>query len=478
MKNTQTELPAAKPHRDSHGAVVALVGRPNVGKSTLFNRLCGARDALVADYPGLTRDRRYGRAELAGRRVTLIDTGGLARDAGGVFEQMATQVAFALTEADMVVLVTDAREGLTGRDAEIAVDLRKRGLTVVVAVNKMDGVPETAAHEFAELGFAASCPVSATHGRGLAEFAQAVASRLPTAQAEDMHEPPGIRVAVVGRPNVGKSTLINHLLGENRQVVDAAPGTTRDAIDIPLGDYLLIDTAGVRRKGRVESGARAQRTVEKFSIVKTLAALDRAQVAVLVVDGQEGVVDQDLHVLNYAIEAGAGIVLAVNKWDGMDTSHKAQTRTSVQRRLVFAPWIPVRYLSALRGRGVKRLLKDVDDIHRAGTFDVNTAELNRILAEAIRDHPPPMVRARAIKLRYAHKGGEHPPTIVVHGNRTEALPESYRRYLANRYRDELALVGVPVRLETRTTENPFAGRRNELTRRQIKRRRRVIRHRS
>jgi len=476
MSETQSSSQASAKCGSAH-AVVALVGRPNVGKSTIFNRLCGTRDALVADLPGLTRDRRYGRASLAGRTLTLVDTGGLTHETGGVYEQMSNQAMLAIGEADVAVFVTDAREGLTAGDWDIAGDLRKRGKAVVVAANKIDGVPSTAVHEFAALGFADCCPVSAAHGRGMAELADTVAKHLPETRIEYEADLPGIGVAVVGRPNVGKSTLINRLLGEERQVVDSNPGTTRDAIGIPFGDYLLIDTAGVRRRGRVESGPRMQRTVEKFSIVKTLAALERAEVAVVVVDATEGVVEQDLHILDYAIDRGAGIVLAVNKWDGLDKDEKGRARASVERRMAFAPWIRLRYISALHGRGVRSLLGTVSDVYRAGEFDVPTGELNRILAEATTDHPPPMVQGRAIKLRYAHKGGDHPPTVVVHGNRTEALPDSYRRYLVNRYRDELGLVGVPVRLETRTTRNPYEHRRNELTRRQIKRRRRVIRHR-
>ena len=476
MSETRSSGFQAGANRADAPAVVALVGRPNVGKSTIFNRLCGTRDALVADLPGLTRDRRYGRADLAGRTVTLVDTGGLTHETGSVYEQMSNQAMLAIGEADVAVLVVDAREGLAAGDWEIARDLRKRGKAVVVAVNKIDGVPAAAVHEFAALGFADCCPVSAAHGRGMVELADAVAKHLPETRPEYEADQAGIRVAVVGRPNVGKSTLINRLLGEERQVVDSNPGTTRDSIDIPFGDYVLIDTAGVRRRGRVESGPRMQRTVEKFSIVKTLAALERAEVALVVVDAREGVVEQDLHVLDYAIDRSAGIVLVVNKWDGLDKDERGRARASVERRMAFAPWIRLHYVSALRGRGVKSLLGTVSNVHRAGEFDVQTGELNRILAEATTNHPPPMVQGRAIKLRYAHKGGDHPPTIVVHGNRTEALPDSYRRYLVNRYRDELDLTGVPVRLETRTTRNPYAGRRNELTRRQIKRRRRVIRH--
>ncbi len=472
----ETQTPDAR--RCAADGVVALVGRPNVGKSTIFNRLCGTRDALVADVPGLTRDRRYGRARMADRTVTLIDTGGLTHETGNVFEQMSSQAMLAIAEADVAVLVTDASDGLVAADADIARDLRRRGKDVVVVVNKMDGAPAAAVHEFTALGFGECCPLSAAHGRGIADMVGTVAARLPAVGTGIESALPGIRVAVVGRPNVGKSTLVNRLVGQERQVVDSEPGTTRDAIDIPFGDYLLIDTAGVRRRGRVEAGAPTQRTVEKFSIVKTLAALERAEVAIVVVDATEGVVEQDLHVLEYAIDAGAGVILAINKWDSLESDARKRARASVERRLSFAPWIQVRYVSARQGRGVKSLLGMVSGVYRSGAFDVETADLNRILEQATTDHPPPMVQGRAIKLRYAHKGGDHPPTVIVHGNRTEALPVSYRRYLVNRYREALNLVGVPVRLETRTTRNPFAGRRNELTRRQIKRRRRVIRHRS
>lgn len=464
---------------------VALVGRPNVGKSTLFNRLCGKRDALVADFSGLTRDRHYGRAQLAERWATLVDTGGLVEPlaesaaeqeqrlpAAGLTRAIAEQVATVLQDAQLVVLVVDARAGLTDADAGIARSLRRRGLAVVVAANKIDGGDESAAFDFAALGFDI-LPISAAHGRGIANLAQTVSALLPPAQEEDSPAAvsEGIKIAVVGRPNVGKSTLVNRLLGERRQVVADSPGTTRDAIDIPFGRYVLIDTAGVRRKGRVAQA------VEKFSVVKTLAALERAEVALLVVDGREGIVDQDLHILSYALEAGAGVLLTVNKCDDLGVGERTAMRDSVARRLSFAPWIPARFISARRGTGTHSLLADVDAIHRAGEFDVKTAELNRILAQAVQDHAPPVAHSRPIKLRYAHKGGSHPPTVVVHGNQTQALPASYLRFLANRFRTELDLIGVAVKIETLTVANPFAGRRNELNRRQQKRRQRLIEHR-
>ena len=465
-------------------AVVTLIGRPNVGKSTLFNRLCRTRAALVADYAGLTRDRHYGTALLAGTSVTLIDTGGLADpdvhpDNEAVFEAVDAQVESALDETDVVVFVVDASDGVATADEDIARRLRRRGANVVVAVNKVDRAGADAVHEFASLGFEGLVPVAAATGRGVAALIDAIASRLPASdvvpdQAADDED---VRVAVAGRPNVGKSTLINRLLGEERQIVHDTPGTTRDAIDIPFGRYLLIDTAGVRRKGRTASASGGTAMVEKFSIVKTLDALDRAHVVILVTDAREGIVDQDLHVLDYAAQAGSGIVVAVNKCDGLSPTDRQRVMASVDRRLAFAPWIEVRYVSALRGRGVRALMNDIDGIHRAGAFEVTTPELNRVLAEAVRDHAPPAVRSRPVKLRYAHKAGAYPPRVVIHGNQTEALPTSYRRYLAGRFRAEFGLVGVPVVIDTKTADNPFAGRPNVLNRRQLKRRARLIRHR-
>lgn len=469
---------------------VVIVGRPNVGKSTLFNRLCRNRAALVADVPGLTRDRHEGHAELDDRPVVLVDTGGIedvaadqaAESKGGsdratLHGLVAEQVDAALEDADVGVLVVDARDGLTDADVRIALDLRRRGLAVVVAANKIDGISEMAAYDFAALGFD-PLPISAAHGRGVAKLASAIAAQLPAQEAlgggvEETSSAISARVevAVVGRPNVGKSTLVNRLLGEKRQVVSDRPGTTRDAIGIAFGRYSLIDTAGVRRKGRVAPG------VEKLSVMKTRGALDRAAVALVVLDGREGIVDQDLHILSAAVEAGAGVLLAVNKCDGLDANARRALRDAVARRVSFAPWLPVRFISALRGSGVSALLADADAIHRAGMFDVKTAELNRILAEAIREQPPPLARSRPVKLRYAHKGGSFPPTVIVHGNQTEALPASYLRFLGKRFRTALGLVGVVVKVEAQTVENPFAGRRNELNRRQQKRRQRLIRHR-
>ena len=458
-------------------ATVALVGRPNVGKSTLFNKLTRRRDALVADVPGLTRDRRYGQVLLDGLRFHLIDTGGLF-GAEDIAASMALQVDAALDEADLVLFLVDARAGVLADDHAILQRLRRRGLPVVLLVNKIDGVNEVAAAaEFSELGVDPTLCIAAEHERGLAAVADALRPILPAA-----HTPPDageqierIRVALIGRPNVGKSTLTNRLLGDERQVVFDAPGTTRDAVDIPLEregqHYLLIDTAGVRRKGKTEG------IVEKFSVVKSLDAMSRAQLVLLVIDAQEGVVDQDLHLLQYAVQAGCGILLVVNKCDGLSADAKASLRRGLDRRLDFAPWISQRFISALHGTGVGHLWQEIHKIHRAGAFDVGTSVLTRLLTEFTQSHPPPAIRGRLIKLRFAHKAGAYPPCIVIHGNQTQHLPASYVRYLENSYRKALDVHGNPVQIRLEKTDNPYAGKRNELTPRQKKQRQRVISHR-
>jgi len=463
---------------------LALVGRPNVGKSTLFNRMTGSREALVADVAGLTRDRRYGRAQFDGLVCALIDTGGLLGDAGDLTPALERQAELAIEEADAVLFLVDARDGLTAGDEEIAARLRRRGQPVILVVNKMDGVSSAEAlAEFAPLGFAEAVYLSAAHGRGIGALASEVTALFESVPdeeeagvdadtADEGSEP--IRVALIGRPNVGKSTLTNRLLGEERQLVFDAPGTTRDAIEIPFERdgraYVLIDTAGVRRKGRVEGVA------EKFSVVKTLQAIERAEVVILVLDAREGVVDQDLHLLSYAGDAGAGIIVAVNKWDGLSADDRAAVDRALERRLRFAPWIPVLKISALHGTGVGLLLREVDRVYRARTLDVGTSHLTRLLSGLVQAHPPPSVQGRPIKLRFAHKAGEHPPRIVIHGNQTEHVPDSYVRYLENGFREALNLVGTPVHIELRTGENPFAGRKNPLTQRQERRRKRMVRY--
>lgn len=458
---------------------IALVGRPNVGKSTLFNRLTRRRDALVADVPGLTRDRRYGRAEIDGQPCVLIDTGGLFGE-GVLTEALESQTFQAVAESQLVLLLLDARDGITSSDHEIVQALRSRNANIVGVLNKIDGLDaEIAAAEFAELGLGDLALLSASHGKGMGQLRERIAEH---AAAAPEHEPleeevldaSAVRMAVIGRPNVGKSTLINRLLGEERQVVADMPGTTMDAIDIPFerdGEaYVLIDTAGVRRKGRVEGVA------EKFSVVKALQAMERAHVVILVIDAREGIVDQDLHVLKYAMDAGCGVVIAVNKWDGLSADERQSVKTSLERRLDFVPWVEVQTISALHGTGVGHLWKLVNRVFAAGNFDVSTSLLTRLLGNITHAHPPPAVRGRHIKLKVAHKQGDHPPTIVVHGNQVESLPSSYVKYLENSFREALDLVGNPVRVIFRSPENPYAGRRNKLTPRQERRRKRLVRH--
>lgn len=459
--------------------VLALVGRPNVGKSTLFNKLTNRRDALVADVPGLTRDRRYGRATIEGQVCTLVDTGGLFGDAGDLSRALEHQAELAIDEANIVLFLVDGRAGLTPIDQDIATLLRRRELAVMLVVNKMDGANrDEAMAEFATLGFAQVAYVSAAHGRGLSALSEGLRDLMPEqadATSELAEAAGAVRMAIIGRPNVGKSTLGNRLLGEERLVVYDQPGTTRDAIAIPFvrdkKSYVLIDTAGVRRKGRVEG------VVEKFSVVKTLQAIDEAHVVILVMDAREGVVDQDLHILAYAVDAGAGVIVAMNKWDGLTNDKRDAVRRTLDRRLKFAPWITFMQISALHGTGVGHLMREVDRVFKAGELDVGTSVLTRLLNGLVEAHSPPSVRGRAIKLRYAHKIGAHPPRIAIYGNQTQSLPVSYRRYLQNGFREALDLVGNPVHLELKTGNNPYAGKRNELNKRQQAQRRRIIQHR-
>lgn len=460
--------------------VIALVGRPNVGKSTLFNRLTRSRDALVANHAGLTRDRQYGHARLGERDCTLVDTGGMGEsEDGGVARPMGQQARSAVAEADLVLWLVDGRAGLTTGDEQLADELRRLDKPVHLAVNKTDGLDEDVAlAEFFSLGFTRLHPVSATHGRGTRQLAEALAADfppLPEASDEDEEaEEPGIRLAVLGRPNAGKSTLVNRLLGEDRVVVHEDAGTTRDAIEVRYerrGEtYTLIDTAGVRRRGRVNEA------VEKFSVIQALRAVDRAQVVILVIDAREGITDQDLHLLGMILDAGRALVVAVNKWDGLSADQKAWNHKELDRRLDFVPWAHVQPISALHGTGVGDLYPP---LHRAWVSafpDVGTNRLNRILRKLVEAHQPPLVGRHRIKLRYAHPGGTNPPVIVVHGNQAEAVPGPYRRYLENGFREALQLEGTPLRVELRGGDNPYAHKPNPLSARQLRRRRRLMRH--
>lgn len=461
--------------------VVALVGRPNVGKSTLFNHLTRSRDALVADFPGLTRDRQYGRARLAGRSFIVVDTGGLSDDREGVEAGMHEQALQAIEEADAVVLLVDGRAGMTAADQEVANQLRRCGKPLLVAVNKTEGLDAgVAGSEFHGLGLGAPWAIAAAHGQGITPLLEQVFAELPPAAEADHpadaneNVVDGTRVAIIGRPNVGKSTLVNRLLGEDRVLVYDQPGTTRDSISVPFQRdgkaYTLIDTAGVRRRSRVHE------TVEKFSVIKTLAAIDAAHVVIVVLDAREWVTEQDAHIVGHAVEAGRGLVIAVNKWDGLSPHERDEVRRTLRVKLGFLDFAEIHFISALHGTGVGLLLEAADQAHAAASRDLSTRRLTEVLEGAVERHAPPLVRGRRIKLRYAHQGGRNPPVIVIHGNQAERTPRDYRRYLANTFRSVLELQGTPVRLEFRTTDNPYEGRQNTLTPRQRKRRKRLERH--
>ena len=457
--------------------VVALVGRPNVGKSTLFNALTRSRDALVADRPGVTRDRHYGVCRLGASPFVVVDTGGLSGHDADIDVLTARQVRLAIAEATVLVLVTDAREGLLPQDRSVLDELRRSGKPLLIAVNKTDGLDEQdALAEFAALGIAATLPLAAAHSRGLEGLLDALAGHLPPAagtEAEAVVDA-GVRVAILGRPNVGKSTLVNRLLGEDRLVVSAVAGTTRDPIRVPLErdghHYVLIDTAGVRRRGRVEDA------LEKFSVIKTLQSLEAAEVAVLLIDASEGITDQDLALIGHVLDAGRALVIAANKWDGLDAYQRQQCRSGLERRLDFVAWSKTVFVSALHGSGLRELMRAVDRAHLASTRELTASALTRALEQAYAGHQPPLVRGHAPKLRYAHPGGRNPPTIVIHGSRTAHIADSYRRYLENFFRKRFKLEGTPVRIEFQDGENPYAGRRNVLSERQQQKRRRLLQH--
>jgi GTP-binding protein len=456
--------------------VVALVGRPNVGKSTLFNVLTRTRDALVADLPGLTRDRHYGVCRLGDREFVVVDTGGLTDDKEGIGALTARQVDFAIEEADIVVLVVDARDGLLPRDRTIVDGLRRSEKTMLLAVNKIDGVDEnTASAEFSRLGIAVQLPTSAANGRGVPGLVEALLQRLPAVDPDETaaNTQRGARVAIVGRPNVGKSTLINRLLGEDRLVVSEVAGTTRDSISVTLErdgkQYTLVDTAGVRRRARVEEA------VEKFSVIKTLQSIAAANIVVVLLDAREGVSEQDATVIGHVLDEKRALVIAVNKWDGLSTYEREQCKSSLSRKLDFVAYARVVTISALHGSGIAELMRAIDRAYTSTTREFGSAELTRALEKAYESYQPPLVRGHAPKLRFAHPGGTNPPTIVIHGSRTKGVGDGYRRYLENFFRKRFKLEGTPIRIEFRENENPFAGRKNELTERQVRKRRRLIR---
>jgi len=457
--------------------VIALVGRPNVGKSTLFNRLTRTRDALVADYPGLTRDRQYGFGKIGPMPYIVVDTGGIAGGEEGISERMAEQTVRALREADAAIVMVDGRSGLTAADQHVAELARRNAKRVWLVANKSEGLDaDLTAAEFHALGLGTPVAVSAAHGDRVAGLMDEVLAEFAGLgdEGDAATDRDTLSIAVVGRPNVGKSTLINRLLGEERLVVYDQPGTTRDTVAVPFErdgkSYLLIDTAGVRRRARVHEA------IEKFSIVKALQAIERSQVVLAVMDAREGVTEQDISLLGLIVERGRALVVVINKWDGLSAEQRRHVDDQIERRLPFVEFAERHTISALHGSGVGDLLPAARRAYDAATRNLPTSELTRVLEDAVSEHAPPIVRGRRIRLRYAHQGGRNPPVIVIHGNQTEHLPEAYRRYLVNRFRKVFKLDGTPVRLSLKTGENPFKGRRNTLTPRQERKRKRLREH--
>ena len=437
--------------------VLALVGRPNVGKSTLFNRLTKSRDAIVADFAGLTRDRHYGNARLGKHEFIVIDTGGFEPDASaGIYKEMARQTQQAVAEADIVVFVVDAREGLSAQDHDIANYLRRLGKLCLLVANKAEGMQEGAQlAEFYELGLGEVLPVSAAHGQGIRSMVEMALEPLHLDDQEEEAEAEEgvIRLAVAGRPNVGKSTLINTWLGEERLVAFDMPGTTRDAIHVPLERngqrYDLIDTAGLRRKGKVFEA------IEKFSVVKTLQAIESAHVVLLLLDATQGVTDQDAHIAGYILESGRAVVLAVNKWDAVDDYQRELLQRSIETRLSFLKFAKMHFISARKRQGLGPLWDSMNQAHRSAMCKMSTPVLTRLLLEAVQFQSPKRAGMFRPKLRYAHQGGMNPPVIVVHGNSLEHVTDAYKRFLEGRFRKEFKLEGTPLRIEMKTSHNPY-----------------------
>jgi GTP-binding protein len=445
--------------------VVTLVGRPNVGKSTLFNRLTRSRSAIVADFPGLTRDRHYGEGRGGPRDYIVIDTGGFEPvNAEGIVREMAAQTEQAIAESDVIVLVLDARDGLTAQDRRIGERLRVTGRPLVLAVNKAEGMRSEAVAEFHELGLGDPMMISASHGDGVRDLIEhALAPFMEEADAGEEGDAgdadasaPGkrVKVAVVGRPNVGKSTLINALLGEERLIAFDQPGTTRDSIEVEFDyqgqPFTLIDTAGIRRKGKVFEA------IEKFSVVKTLQSIADANVVVLLLDAASEIADQDAHIAGFVLESGRALVVAVNKWDGLDDYQRDRIKREIDRKLHFLRWARVHHISALKKRGLGALMRSVVEAHKAAFAKLPTPKLTRALIAAVARQQPPRSGSSRPKLRYAHQGGQNPPVIVIHGNSLAHVSDGYRRYLESQFREQFDLTGTPLRVEFRTSRNPYA----------------------
>ncbi len=461
--------------------VFAIIGRPNVGKSTLFNRLTHSQQALVVDQPGVTRDRQFGQGYLNEDHYIVVDSGGIGEGASTeIDEAMIKQSRLAMMEADLILFVVDAKN-LTHIDKEIAKELRKQSKPILLVINKIDGLdPTVIIGDFYGLGFKDIVTITASHNRGMEELLLQAFKLVP--KQETQEEPPvaldqntqSPKVAIIGRPNVGKSTLVNRMLGEERVIVCDMPGTTRDSIHIQMSrmgkHYTLIDTAGVRKKKVVMD------VVEKFSAIKTLHAIKEANVVVLVFDAKMGLTDQDLSLISFTIEAGKSLIICANKWDGMANDEKEQVKDQLQYRLKFADFAPIHTISALHGTGVGDIFKTIDKVYQSALKVLNTSDLTKLLETAIEAHQPPLVHGKRIKLRYAHCGGHNPPTIVIHGNQTDALPPSYQKYLSNYFIKSLKLEGTPVKVIFKSGENPYAHKRNTLTPRQIYKKRRLMRH--
>ncbi len=438
--------------------VIALVGRPNVGKSTIFNRLTKSRDAIVADFAGLTRDRHYGNGNLGSHDYIVIDTGGFEPDAiTGIYKEMAKQTRQAVAEADVVVFVVDGRAGISAQDHDIANYLRKLGKPTILAANKAEGMTEgVQLAEFFELGLGEVLPISAAHGQGMRSLVDMALAplKLPDSEEETKAQDPSIiRLAVAGRPNVGKSTLINTWLGEERLVAFDLPGTTRDAISVPFEragqKFELIDTAGLRRKGKVFEA------IEKFSVVKTLQAIENSNVVLLLLDATQGVTDQDAHIAGYILESGRAVVLAINKWDAVDSYQREQLERSIETRLAFLKFASIHHISAIKRQGLAPVWKSIIQAHASANRKMSTPVLTRLLLEAVQFQQPQRSGIFRPKMRYAHQGGMNPPIIIVHGNSLEHVTEAYKRYLEGRFRKAFDLVGTPMRIQMKSSHNPF-----------------------
>jgi len=440
--------------------VIALVGRPNVGKSTLFNRLTRSRDALVADLPGLTRDRHYGEGRVGERPFLVIDTGGfepVAKD--GIMHEMAKQTKQAVAEADIVIFIVDGRQGLTPHDKTITDFLRKSGRSVMLVVNKSEGMKYTSVTaEFYELGMGDPYVISAAHGDGVTDLVEEsldlAFSQRPSEEAEPEDKDRGVKIAIVGRPNVGKSTLVNTLLGEERVIAFDMPGTTRDSIEIPFErdgkKYTLIDTAGIRRRGKVFEA------IEKFSVVKTLQSISEANVVLLLLDAQQDISEQDAHIAGFVLETGRALVVGVNKWDGLTSDRRDEIKMDMDRKLNFLSFAKFHFISALKSTGITPLMKSIDSAYAAAMSNLTTPKLTRALIEAVEHQQPRRKGSIRPKLRYAHQGGMNPPIVVIHGNALESIEDNYKRYLEKHFRETFSLVGTPLRIEFRSSRNPYA----------------------